>query len=271
MAPWWHSHEAEDRLLRVKRVLHCEIGHSIIITYNSAMSSRGQTAARILGLFLLSSFLSRCRAFGIGAPIVKPPSRAFSAFYAQKDDEASPLESNDLLEYAIDAFLNGEYDGEMSDDAPAPHPGLSPGAAVQQSLEALRQLDPPAQGAAVLMQFCVPLTRGERWGDSTRMDPWKEILRGSLTPHMLAQRIRASEFSGLLDWKSLDVTDGSISSGVKFEGIPSVAHVNAALHFGEDTEPTLFTFVLRRVSGVWLIDTAQRSRPSLFSLEDSNR
>jgi hypothetical protein len=123
------------------------------------------------------------------------------------------------------------------------------------------------------MRFCLPLSRSERWGDSSRMgrDSWKDILRGSLTPSMLARRLRASpEFAGLLDWVKLDVTEGttaysttSVEPGGSFPS--NRAFVNAALFFGDGMEPALIQFTLRRVGGgVWLIDTARRSQRELF-------
>jgi hypothetical protein len=180
----------------------------------------------------------------------------------------SQVQEEDLLGYAIDSFLRGDYNLQFADDAPAPHPGLSPGSSIETCLRSLRQLDSPgpSHGAAVLMRFCVPLSRGERWGDSTRAgrDPWKEILRGALTPSMLARRIRASEFSGLLDWTSLDVTEGAYSLEKDLVGLPSIAFVNVALFFGDGIEPSLIQFTLRRVGGVWLIDTARHSQKGLF-------
>jgi len=209
-------------------------------------------------------------------------------------------ESNDndeeLLGYAVDSFLRGDYDREFAIDAPAPHPGLTPSTVVDSALRALRRLnDPePSHGAAVMMRFCLPLSRGERWGDSSSsaatattsvtgtasrnqgkaVDSWKEVLRGALTPSMFARRLRASEFSGLLDWTILDVTEGacgplpsdqSSSNAMVGDGGPSIAFVNAALYFGDGTEPMLIQFTLfRRMGGVWLIDTARRSSKELF-------
>jgi hypothetical protein len=178
------------------------------------------------------------------------------------------VQEEDLLGYAIDSFLRGDYNLQFADDAPAPHPGLSPGSTIETCLRSLRQLDFPgtSHGAAVLMRFCVPLSRGERWGDATRAgrDPWKEVWRGALTPSMLARRIRASEFSGLLDWTSLDVTEGAYSLEKDLVGLPSIAFVNVALFFGDGIEPSLIQFTLRRVGGVWLIDTARHSQKGLF-------
>jgi hypothetical protein len=195
---------------------------------------------------------------------------------AQEEEQ----DEDEILGYAIDSFLRGDYNQPFADDAPSPHPGLSPGATVEAGLRSLRDLNSPypSHGAAVLMRFCLPLTRRERWGDSSRIgrDPWKELLRGSLTPSMLARRLRASEFSGLLDWVKLDVTEGaaycypSSSSaaaepGLLVDGLASRAFVNAALHFGDGIEPSLIQFTLRRVGGgVWLIDTARRSQRELF-------
>lgn len=191
-------------------------------------------------------------------------------FLEEEQDE------DEILGYAIDSFLRGDYNQQFADDAPSPHPGLSPGATVEAGLRSLRDLNSPqtSHGAAVLMRFCLPLTRSERWGDSSRIgrDPWKELLRGALTPSMLARRLRASEFSGLLDWVKLDVTEGaaayyssSVEPGLTTVRLPSRAFVNAALFFGDGIEPSLIQFTLRRVGGgVWLIDTARRSQRELF-------
>ena len=194
------------------------------------------------------------------------------------DDMFDPLEllpvekkqedEEELLEYAIDSFLRGDYDRQFSDDAPSPSPELSPGSAVEMALRALRDLDEPdmSHGAAVFQRFCLPLRRGERWGDSSRAgrDPWKEVLRGALTPSMLARRLRASEFSSLLDWTKLDVTEGAYSMERDLVGVPSIAFVNVALHFGEGIEPSLIQFTLKRMGGAWLIDTARRNQAELF-------
>jgi hypothetical protein len=181
--------------------------------------------------------------------------------------------SNALLDYSIDSFLRGDYDEPFSDDAPAPLPGLTPGGTVDAALRSLRQLDEPepSHGAAVLLRFCASLSRGERWGsastsktDDDQQISWKELIRGALTPTMFAKRIRASEeFSMLLDWSKLDVTDGAAMSSVRDE-VPSVAFVSAALYFEDGMEPALIQFKLRRIGGVWLIDSARRSENNLF-------
>jgi len=169
-------------------------------------------------------------------------------------------------EYSIDSFLNGEYDRPFSEDAGAPHPGLSPKEIVETALHALRNLDIPeeAHGAAVFSRFLSPLTRSERWGGSVSgtLCPWKEILRGSLTPTLLARRIRASQdFYVLLDWQNLDVTEGLAVPGME----STFAFVNAALHFQSDgIEPFMMQFKLRQISGVWLIDTAAISKREWF-------
>ncbi|CAB9517897.1 expressed unknown protein [Seminavis robusta] len=185
-----------------------------------------------------------------------------------------------LLDFSIDSFLRGEYDGEFADDAPAPHPGLKPQATVEAALQSLRKLDEPEKfhGAAILQRFLVPLTRFERWGDSSSSlssrdassgpSGWKEVLRGAITPAMLGRRLRASPFSCLLDWERLDVTEGAYSmqrdDGIEI-GVPStVAFVNAALYFGEGLEPILVQFQLRKIHGVWLIDTASINQKGLF-------
>jgi hypothetical protein len=152
------------------------------------------------------------------------------------------------------------------------------GTTVEAALRSLRKLDDPepSHGAAVFLRFCAPLSRGERWGGGTTMDPWKNVLRGGLTPTMLARRLRASDFSVLLDWNKLDVTDG-YSLKKDLIGLPTVAFVNAALYFGE-TEPgvgigggsvVIVQFRLRRIGGVWLIESASRSKRELFVESDA--
>lgn len=184
------------------------------------------------------------------------------------DDKAGASDDDEILGFAIDSFLRGDYAGEFADSAPAPHPGLTPADVVESALRSLRSMDElePSHGAAVLMRFCLPLTRGERWGGSeSRPDAaWKQLLRGALTPPMLARRIRASEFAGLLDWTNIDVTEGAYGMERDLVGAPSLAFVNVAVYFGDGIEPLLFQFMLRRVGGVWLIDTVRKSPKELF-------
>jgi hypothetical protein len=184
------------------------------------------------------------------------------------------VDEDDDDELIIDSFLRGEYDYEISDDAPCPHPDLTPANVVWKALRALRKLDDPtpSHGAAVFQRFLLPLSRRERWGDYHRGsaveghdqdDPWRmQVMRAALTPHLLARQIRSSrDFACLLDWSELDVTDGTYGiERDRFVGVPSLAFVNAALYFEPKgrVEPALVQFVLRRVAGgVWLIDTAR--------------
>lgn len=198
------------------------------------------------------------------------------------------------LSDSIDSFLAGDYAHPFATDAPAPHPGLGPGETVNVSLRALRELDLPhkSHGAAVFMRFCIPLTRGERWGggippSSERNqrkrsnnqqqqhhhnqnqpnnnnwaghDQWKDLLRGALSPSMLARKLRSSsQFSGLLDWTSLDVTEGASNPNPSMYFISGssshVAYVNAALFFGRGLAPTILHFVLKKIGEVWFVDT----------------
>jgi hypothetical protein len=189
-----------------------------------------------------------------------------------------PRNNDELLEYSIDSFLRGDYDRPFADDAVAPLPNLSPGDTVEAALRSLRNVDDPepAHGAAVLLRFCVPLSRAERWGGSSTSgkDLWKELLRGALTPTMLANRLRASDnaFSGLLDWHRLDVTDGTVTGTKDLIGLQTTAYVNAALYYDEDdnkinnnVEPDLIEFKLKRfVGGVWLIDSARKVQKKLL-------
>jgi hypothetical protein len=190
-----------------------------------------------------------------------------------KDDKFYSNESP--LNMAIDSFLRGEYDLPFAKDALAHHPGLTPGATIESALRSLRKTDDPelSHGAAVFLRFCAPLSRGERWGGGTSMDPWKQVLRGSITPTMFVRRLRASDYSVLLDWTKLDVTDG-YSLKKDLTGLHTIAFVNAALFFGETDASgnygstkgsvVIVQFRLRRVSGVWLIESASRSKRELF-------
>jgi hypothetical protein len=175
------------------------------------------------------------------------------------------------LELDIDSFLSGDFDFKSPTDAPAPHPELTPADVIDLALRSLRRdLNEPTPnyGAAIFQRFQMPLTRAERWGDSSRdssrVDPWKDILRGAVTVPLLAQRLRASDFSSLLDWQTLDVSDGAFDPRRDLVGNPSVAFVNAALYFGSGSEPVLIQFILQRAGGVWLIDTARKSEMDIF-------
>jgi hypothetical protein len=211
-----------------------------------------------------------------------------------EDPDHDDDEDDDDDDELIDSFLRGEYDYEISDSAPCPHPDLAPASVVRDSLNALRKLDDPtpSHGAAVFHRFLLPLSRRERWGDFAAFsssssssssssgarrdggedDPWRvQVMQGALTPHLLARQIRASaDFSCLLDWTTVDVTDGTYGLRDSLVGVPSMAFVNAALHFEPGrVEPVLVQFVLRRVGGVWLIDTARRS--SMDQFDDCHR
>lgn len=182
-----------------------------------------------------------------------------------------PRNNDALLEYSIDSFLRGDYDGAFADDAASPLPKSTPKTTVEEALTSLRALDDPepSHGAAVLLRFCAPLSRGERW-EGIEDDPWKEIIRGSLTPTMMARRIRASEFSGLLDFTKLDVTDGATSTGKHdLAGLPCFAFVNVALYFEDHVQPQLMELKLVRIAGVWLIDSVKVQEEELFSEEQS--
>ena len=175
-----------------------------------------------------------------------------------------------LLEYSIDSFLRGEYERTFSEDAAAPLPGLSPSDTVDAALRSLRDLDEPepSHGAAVFLRFCAELGKGERWGTSGSASPtWTELLRGALTPTMLARRIRASEeYSSLLDWKRLEVAsvDGSKTETAVFRNV-NVAFVEASLFFDEiSSSPDVYRFNLAKMlGGVWLIESVQKEKSSL--------
>jgi hypothetical protein len=187
-------------------------------------------------------------------------------------------------EYSIDSFLRGEYDGPFAEDAAAPHPELSPSETVESALWSLRQLDIPERyhGAAVFMRFLAPLARSERWGggsvSAVDWNPWKEIVRGSLTPTMLAGRMRASrEFAVLLDWDKMDVTEGvggEGSGGDVLGSMGMMAFVNVALFFATEdrkvVEPCMMQFQLKKVSGVWLVENVRSSKKEWF-LEEKKK
>lgn len=168
-------------------------------------------------------------------------------------------DQNPFRSASIDSFLAGDYAHPFAPEAPAPNPLLSPGKTVDVSLRALRQLDEPfpCHGAAVFMRFCIPLTRGEQLGGNEN-NPWKNILRCSLTSAMLAQNIRASpQFACLLDWDGLDVTEGVSNlnpSGYSLSGFHSITYVNAGLFF-EHGPPKIVHFVLKNVGTTWFIDS----------------
>lgn len=177
-------------------------------------------------------------------------------------------------EYAIDSFLGGEYDRPFAADAAAPLPRHAPSEIVEIALTALRDLDVPTtdHGAAVFMRFCAPLSRQDRWGNTSgKVSDWKDIMRGSLTPTMLARRIRASEdFSVLLDWEQLDVTEGTKALPNEMLGYDStIAFVNVAFYFGDGTAPSMCQFTLKMFNGVWLIDAAVMNKCDLFLNDDS--
>lgn len=236
---------------------------------------------------------------GRGAMQVQLPSSSARTDPPRNNIDRTDNDDHDaLLEYSIDSFLRGDYDRPFEDDAVAPLPGLSPGATVEQALRALRTLDDPepSHGAACFLRFCVPLRRGERWSpppasssssdaSATSAAAWKELLRGSLTPTMFARRLRASrDFSPLLDWTKMDVTEGAVTGKEDFCLEDSVAFVNAAFYFDRDdndknkssnnngkntfneatTAPELLQIKLSRVGGVWLIESIQRIPKSLF-------
>ena len=83
---------------------------------------------------------------------------------------------------------------------------------------------------------------------------------------MLARRLRASPFSGLLDWERLDVTEGLAIPSTRLElGVgTTIAFVSAACFFGDGVEPNIIQFTLKKEAGAWLIDTAVVSRRDWF-------
>ena len=178
-----------------------------------------------------------------------------------------------LLEDAIDSFLLGEKANEY-DNSPAPTPGLGPSESVDLALRSLRKEDvlTPYQGAASFLKMCAPLNRGEKWGFGVSDDAFKNCIRGALQPGMLARRLRASPFAGLLDWETLDVTEGlAVPSTARAElGVDTtIAFVSAALYFGKHVEPSIIQFTLRKIGSAWMIDTAVVSKRSWFIGEDN--
>ena len=201
---------------------------------------------------------------------IRPES--FKASLVSENDEEDKKNSDAelfLLEYSIDSFLRADYDRSFSEDAASPLPGLSPTDTVEAALRSLRYMDEPEpfHGAAVFLRFCVELGRGERWGTTTSSAAsWVELLRGSLTPTMLARRIRGSEeFSSLLDWTQLEV---SADTGNSTNDI--VARVEASLSFDDETSgkisspAELYRFELAKMlGGVWLIQSVNPPTPPL--------
>ena len=188
--------------------------------------------------------------------------------YHSEFDSALEITDADAYEASIDSFLGGEFSQPFADDAPAPHPGLTPSETLECALRSLRRMDEPydSHGAAVFMRFCMPLTNSERWGLSSELDPWKTILRGALSPNMLARQLRASSaFAALLDWTRIDVSEGFAIPSERLElGVgTTLAFVNAALYF-EEGEPSIIQFRLRKIGGAWLIDDAVVSKRDWF-------
>lgn len=186
--------------------------------------------------------------------------------YSQLDQTSWDFSESD---YAIDSFLRGEYDRPFAEDAAAPTPDYSPSQTVEIAFENLRRLNEPdiSHGSAVFMRFCCPLTRNDRWGgSSSSLSHWKQIIRGALTPTMLARRIRSSqEFSALLDWTRLDTTEGMSVPESRLGMESSVAFVNAALYLGTGISPTILQVKLQKLSGVWLIDNISNCQEDLFT------
>ena len=174
-----------------------------------------------------------------------------------------------LLEYSIDSFLRGDYDRTFSDDAAAPLPGLSPSDTIDAALRSLRNLDEPepSHGAAVFLRFCAELDKAEKWGTSGSALPmWTELLRGALTPTMLARRIRASEeYCSLLDWKRLVVEAVEEENKTAVFRNVNVACVEASLFFDESaSSPDVYRFNLAKMlGGVWLIESVEKVKSSL--------
>lgn len=249
---WQVTHSAQRGDAMGVKNTHIIPAAALLLLSFHLFSVSSFTLTRWNGLCRPRSILSRLVAPYLNLP---PMTTKFAA-----DDDENDIESE------IDSFLRGDYNHPFAPDAPAPHPGLSPRATIEAVLMALHNLNKPApsHGAAILQRFCAPLSRAEKWGGAPAVDAWKQVLRGALTPTMLARRIRASAFSVLLDWTSVDVTDGYSMAERDLIGVPSLAFVNAALFFGDGVEPCLVQFTLRRFSGVWLIDTARVSKKELF-------
>ena len=194
--------------------------------------------------------------------------RSKRPYHSEFDSALGEITDADAYEASIDSFLEGEYGQPFADDAPAPHPGLTPSETLECALRSLRRMDEPfdSHGAAVFMRFCMPLTNSERWGLSSELDPWKTIVRGALSPNMLARQLRASSsFASLLDWTRIDVSEGFAIPSERLElGVgTTLAFVNAALYF-EEGEPSIIQFTLRKIGGAWLIDDAQQQKRDWF-------
>ena len=180
------------------------------------------------------------------------------------------IESNEEISFPpnqkeekIDAFLRGEYLVEettaaMSGNAPMPNSQLSPAETVTSALYAIRDLDFPQKsfGAAIFSNFLTPLSRSDRWGSkSNSITEWKQLLRKSLTPNMLASNIRNSDvYSILLNWQSIDVTQGVLEQG------DNISFVSVCFYFEDEIEPMIFQFTLRKIRNMWLIDSADTKK-----------
>ena len=82
-----------------------------------------------------------------------------------------------------------------------------------------------------------------------------------------------SPLAGLLDWDTLDVTEGLAVPDQTRERLgagTTVSFVSAALFFRDGVEPSIIQFGLRRIGGVWLLDTAVVSQKEWFTSESSD-
>merc|ERR1711862_111445 len=80
------------------------------------------------------------------------------------------------LDEAINAFLSGDdvsflfdYDDRNNNtNSPFPSPNMGPGEVVERALRSLRYMSSmPSEedrGSAILLRFCAPLQRSEKWG-----------------------------------------------------------------------------------------------------------
>jgi hypothetical protein len=203
-------------------------------------------------------------------------------------------EDEDDEDERIDMFLMGAtmmaFDEKSEDGLSMMHASLGPGETVDFALRCLRYPEDGSNNnvnSIFLQQFCVPLSRSERWGNgnNNNNNEWKEIIRGSLTPAMLTGRLLSSpNFSILLKWDRLDVTEGlsipnntknysqylcynnnnenSNEDGNNNNYSSAVAFVSAAMFYSADEDsrttgpPVMVQFTLKKLRGLWLIDKA---------------
>ncbi|CAM9571222.1 unnamed protein product [Phaeothamnion confervicola] len=197
---------------------------------------------------------------GAGAGAVAAPRNG------TRSEASDGSQSTSRLEAMIDQFLSGEYKG-FTEASPKPRYGQTPEDVVSAVLRALRDGDAPApfHGAAVVQAFSVPVARRERLRPSN--DPWRELMRGALTPRLLARRLRESRFRVLGEWDRFEVEEARPPRG----GASAIdRQLRAVLtQDGGNDRTVVLAVKLRKPGGLWLIDTVKVVGDSFGVLEST--